>query len=130
LLRPRSSDWLEPDGAILTWGEFEREQPELAVAGRGLLYAFGVGLAYLATTRKDGAPRVHPVCVIQTGEGLYGMIVPSYKLADLRRDGRYALHSYPLPQNEDAFNLSGRGLERTDQALRDAVIDAFIHEIG
>ena len=115
---------------MLTWGEFSAQEPDLAEAGRSLFYVFGVGLAYLATTRKDGAPRVHPVCVVQTGAGLFGLIVPSYKLADLRRDGRYALHSYPLPQNEDAFNLSGRAEERTGQAQRDTVIDAFIHEVG
>ncbi len=42
----------------MSWSELEREAPELA--------AFGVqrltrGVAYLATVRKDGSPRVHPV---------------------------------------------------------------------
>jgi hypothetical protein len=115
---------------MLTWGEFRRADTELADDGRGLFYFFGVGLAFLATTRMDGAPRVHPICVVQTGDGLYGLIIPSYKLADLRRDGRYALHSYPLPHNEDAFNVSGKAEVRTDAGLRDSVIDAFIHEAG
>ena len=115
---------------MLTWREFETAEPEIAEAGRSLLYFFDVGLAFLATTRRDGVPRLHPICVIQTGDGLYGLIVPSPKLADLRRDGRYALHSYPLPHNEDAFNLTGHAEERPDPALRDAVIDAFIREPG
>jgi hypothetical protein len=115
---------------MLTWNDFQHAEPELAEAGRALLYFFGVGLAFLATTRRSGAPRLHPICVIQTGEGLYGLIVPSYKLADLRRDGRYALHSYPLPHNEDAFNLSGRAEEREEARLRASVIDAFIGEAG
>jgi len=115
---------------MLTWGEFRRADAELADAGRELMYFFGVGLAFLATTRKRGAPRLHPICVVQTGEGLYGLIIPSYKLSDLRRDGRYALHSYPLPHNEDACNLAGRVEVREEAALRDSVIEAFIGEAG
>src|SRR4029079_5505835 len=39
---------------MLTWREFDEQQPELAAAGRGLLYQHGVGLAFLATIRGDG----------------------------------------------------------------------------
>jgi hypothetical protein len=39
---------------MLTWGEFALERPELAEAGRRMLYQFGVGLAFLATVRADG----------------------------------------------------------------------------
>ncbi len=46
----------------ITWGEFEQAQPGLAEAGGALLYQFGVGLALLATVRRDGGPRVHPMC--------------------------------------------------------------------
>ena len=35
--------------------KFETHAPEIAEAGRKLLYQFGVGLAFLATVRKDGA---------------------------------------------------------------------------
>ncbi|MGH2405330.1 MAG: pyridoxamine 5'-phosphate oxidase family protein, partial [bacterium] len=51
-------------------------------------------MAYLATLRGDGAPRVHPVTPI-VGEGrLFLFMEPtSPKGHDLRRDGRYALHS-------------------------------------
>jgi hypothetical protein len=42
----------------VAWGEFERAQPGLAEAGRVLLYQDGVGLAFLATVRADGGPRV------------------------------------------------------------------------
>ncbi len=115
---------------MLTWGDFRRAEPELAEAGRGLFYHFGVGLAFLATTRKDGAPRLHPICVVMAGDGLYGLIIPSLKLDDLRRDGRYALHSYPLPDNEDAFYVAGRVEERPDATTRSAVIEAFLREPG
>jgi hypothetical protein len=45
---------------MVTWHEFVVAEPELAEAGRSLLFQFGVGLAFLATVRKDGAPRLHP----------------------------------------------------------------------
>jgi hypothetical protein len=50
-------------------------------------------VAYLATVKKDGGPRVHPVTPI-IGEGrLFLFMEPtSPKGHDLRRDGRYALH--------------------------------------
>ena len=117
-------------GHILRWHEFLESAPDLAQAGRDLLYHFGVGLAFLATTRPDGGPRVHPICVVQAGEGLYGLIIPSLKLNDLRRDGRYSLHSYPQEHNEDAFYLTGRAEERPDPNVRDAVIAAFLAEPG
>ena len=92
---------------MITWGAFEDERPDLAAAGRALLYQFGVGLAFLATTRADGGPRVHPMCPVLTDRALYAFIVPSPKRADLHRDGRYAMHSFPADDNEDAFSVSG-----------------------
>ena len=115
---------------MLRWGEFRREQAELADAGRALLCQFGVGLAFLGTVRPDGGPRLHPICVIVTDEALYGLIIPSPKLADLRRDGRYALHSYPSPDNEDAFYLSGSVEVRSDADIRRSAIDAFLTQPG
>jgi hypothetical protein len=47
---------------MLTWAEFAHARPELAEAGRRLLYQFGVGLGFLATVRADGGPRLHPMC--------------------------------------------------------------------
>ena len=47
---------------MATWMEFENDAPDIAAAGRQMLYQFGVGLALLATLRKDGAPRLHPIC--------------------------------------------------------------------
>jgi len=102
---------------MIAWGAFTSERPDLAEAGRGLLYQFGVGLAFLATTRADGAPRVHPMCPLVTEDGLYAFIVPSPKRNDLHRDGRYAMHSFPADENEDAFSLAGRARQVTDPAL-------------
>jgi hypothetical protein len=41
---------------VLSWAEFQRLRPDLAEAGRRLLYQFGVGLGFLATVRADGGP--------------------------------------------------------------------------
>jgi hypothetical protein len=46
----------------MRWSGFEGASPELAVAGKGLFAQFGVGLAYLATIRSDGAPHLRPMC--------------------------------------------------------------------
>ncbi len=92
---------------MVTWGGFSLERPDLAEAGRGLLYQFGVGLAFLATVRRDGGPRVHPMCPMLTDDGLFAFIVASPKRDDLVRDGRYAMHAFPADDNEDAFSLTG-----------------------
>ena len=69
---------------MASWDEFEQRQPGLATAGHALFYQFGVGLAFLATVRRDGGPRVHPMCPLIHGGGLFAFIVPGPKQADLR----------------------------------------------
>ena len=104
---------------MITWTEFERQQPALADAGRRQLYQVGIGLAFLATIRPDGGPRVHPVCPVISDAGLHLLIVAGPKRQDLRRDGRYALHSEtsPPPRQDDGFALIGRAREVTDAAV-------------
>ncbi len=92
---------------VVLWGDFRRLRPDLAEAGRRLLYQFGVGLGFLGTVRGDGGPRIHPICPLLTDDGLYAFLAPSLKRDDLHRDPRYALHSFPSPQNEDAFYVTG-----------------------
>ena len=104
------------------WAEFEAAAPEMAAAGRTLLYQYGPGLGFLATIRADGAPRVHPLCP-HVGEGRLWVFVgaPSPKLGDLRRDGRYALHSFPCVDVDDEFYVAGTATECTDAGLVRAV---------
>jgi hypothetical protein len=113
---------------MLTWGEFERAEPALASAGRELLYRVGVGLAYLSTVRRDGGPRLHPVCPLIAGDGMYLFLIPSPKRADLLRDGRFALHSFPAPNNEDAFYLTGVAERRDDPAVREVAAAVWFRE--
>jgi hypothetical protein len=103
--------------AMLTWGAFAEQAPELAEAGRALLYQFGPGLAYLATVRPDGGPRLHPVCVNLVEGGLYSLVVPSPKRLDLLRDGRFALHSFSSPTVDDEFFLAGRAIHHENASL-------------
>lgn len=113
---------------MITWREFKAEQPGLARQGAGLLYHFGVGLAFLATVRADGGPRLHPMCPLVHDGGLYAFIVPGPKQADLHRDGRYALHSFPCPDNEDAFYCTGRAHVVEDEDTRQALAHLFVSE--
>jgi hypothetical protein len=114
----------------VTWAAFEREQPDLAEAGRALLYQFGVGLAFLATVRPDGGPRVHPMCPVLLDAGVFALIVPSPKRDDLLRDRRYALHAFPAEDNEDAFYLTGVAEPVSDPSTSAAVRRRFLDERG
>jgi hypothetical protein len=116
---------------MATWAEFEAAAPEMAAEGRRLLYQFGPGLGFLATVRPDGGPRLHPICPIVAEGGLYAFIVPSPKCGDLRRDGRYALHSFPPADVDDEFCVTGRAVEVDDTDVRLAVAAAYhapVHE--
>src|SRR5207247_10768387 len=103
---------------MVTWKEFAASAPALAEAGRSLLNQFGVGLAFLATVRKDGAPRLHPVCPVLSDGGLFVLITPtSPKRHDLARDGRYALQTFPQPKpGSDEFYVTGSARAVDDAA--------------
>jgi hypothetical protein len=113
---------------MATWGDLIKERPDLAEAGKGLFYQFGVGLAFLATVDRTGRPRVHPMCPLLHEDGLFGFIVPSPKQSDLRRDGLYSMHSFPSPQNEDAFYVSGQASLVEDHSLRKTLSEQFVTE--
>jgi Pyridoxamine 5'-phosphate oxidase len=74
----------------MSWKILEDQSPALAQFGMQRLNG---KVAYLATLRKDGSPRVHPMTPI-IGEGhLFVFMEPtSPKGHDLQRDGRYAIH--------------------------------------
>jgi hypothetical protein len=113
---------------VATWGELRAARPDLAEAGTALLYQFGVGLGFLATVRKDGGPRVHPMCPLLTDDGLYALLVPSPKCDDLRRDGRYALHGFPRPDDEDAVYLTGTATVVDDAGACRTLLEQFVAE--
>lgn len=114
--------------AGLPWGAFAAERPDLAEAGRSLLYQFGVGLAFLATVRVDGGPRLHPFCPVVDADGLYAFLIPSPKRDDLHRDRRYAMHSFPAEDGEDAFSTTGTADRVPEGAVRARLEERFVAE--
>jgi hypothetical protein len=115
---------------MVTWNQFADEEPALAQAGIDQLFQYGVGLAILATIRRDGAPRLHPVCPVLSQSHLYVLIQPnSPKRLDLERDGCYALQAFPQARpDSDEFYLSGTARLIDDPAIRTAVLsDAKYH---
>ena len=117
----------------LTWAGFAEKEPALAKRGRVLLYPFGddqVALGFLATTRADGGPRVHPVCPALLGGGLYVFVIgASPKRADLARDGRYALHCFPAQKDDESFYCTGPAREISDARARAAAVPGFAHAV-
>ena len=107
---------------MLSWSDFGNRAPEIAEAGRNLIHRHGIGLAFLATLRKDGAPRMHPICPTVFEGGLYALIGPTHKQRDLIRDGRFALHSFPCAEVDDEFLVMGRARHIDDPNLRARVL--------
>lgn len=98
-------------------------------AAEALLYQHGLGLGFLATVRSDGGPRVHPICPMLAGE-LYAFVVPGPKLADLRRDHRFALCSETCapPRHDDNVYISGAAVEVDDSSLRERLTQQLLDE--
>ena len=102
----------------MSWKDLENAAPELATFG---LKRFEIGVAYLATVRQDGAPRVHPVTPILGQGHLFLFMEPtSPKGHDLRRDGRYALHSAVSDPNGTSgeFIVTGSAKFIVDPVMR------------
>lgn len=129
---------------VVTWGEFVGEAPELgAVAGR--LWAGVVALdrggevpvggtvfavAYLATVRRDGAPRLHPFCPIVAGGRLFAAIPRSSpKGWDLRRDPRCVVHALPGP-DDDEVCIRARAHEVSDDPSSRALVREVVGRSG
>jgi hypothetical protein len=114
-------------GEPRSWERFAAEAPDLAAAGHALLYQYGPGLGYLATVRPDGDPRLHPVCPLVTHGGLWVFVVDrSPKVHDLRRDGRFALHTFPADEVDDEFFVAGVARPVTDEALEAEVLEVYL----
>jgi hypothetical protein len=112
------------------WASFQVEEPGLAAKGRHLFYMYGVGMGFLGTVRRDGGPRVHPICPILVDDALFALIIPGPKLGDLRRDNRFALHGLtsPPPRQDDAFYITGTVAEVRDRGIWDRVASQFLAE--
>lgn len=110
-----------------SWTVLEEHAPEIAAAGRGLFDQHV--LAYLATTRADRSPRVHPVVpILADGELFVAIGDWSPKWRDLRRDPRCVLHALPGAR-DDEFVLRCRANEAPEsiETVR-AVASHAIHD--
>lgn len=108
---------------MTSWTEFAQQAPELAAFGQA---RFQTGVAYLATVRADGGPRVHPVTPI-IGQQLFLFMEPtSPKGKDLQRDGRYTLHCAVEDSGGGGgeFYVRGRATLSDDPALREQAVRA------
>jgi hypothetical protein len=82
---------------MASWGEIERDAPELAREARTLLEAHVHKT--IATLRADGSPRISGIeakFISEAGIGedlWFGSMPRSRKGADLARDPRFSLHS-------------------------------------
>lgn len=102
----------------MSWEDFEASDPELATAGAERLSG---GYAFLATTRQDGSPRVHPISPLVGKGHLFVFMDPaSPKGHDLRRDDRYALHAaVGSGKSQAEFLVTGRATSVEDPDARD-----------
>ena len=108
------------------WSDLEAAEPAMAATARRLFWIPGFGLGYLATVRRDGGPRIHPINISIVDGRLVAFIVPSPKLDDLRRDGRYALHAPGSDTENDEVMVAGRAVVRDgDAGFRAAAVAAM-----
>jgi general stress protein 26 len=115
----------------MSWQELANDKPELAAFGAERLLDSEV--AYLATVRKDGSPRVHPVTPIIGDGRLFVFMEPtSPKGHDLRRNGRYAMHCQVADSEggKGEFFLSGRAQLVEDAAVRETAVRAASHDVA
>ena len=84
-----------------------------------------MGVAYIATTAKDGSARVHPFTPLIGGGRLLAFIGKhTVKYGNLRRDSRCAIHAV-LGKDDEEFMIIGRAVVSNDWATRmQAAIEA------
>ncbi len=100
---------------MAAWGEFALSAPELADRGARRL---GVGVAYIATSAKDGSPRIHPFTPLIGGGRLLAFIAKhTVKYGNLLRDPRCAIHAV-LGENDEEFLIIGRAVLSDDWATQ------------
>ena len=103
---------------MLTWQEFEKAAPEMARFGAQRM---SERVMYIGTVRKDGYPRVHPITPFVSSGHLFAFMEPtSPKGYDLRRDGRFVIHSLvkDMHGSDGEFSITGRATFLNDPQMR------------
>jgi hypothetical protein len=111
---------------VTDWNQLRAEAPETAAVFERRLDA--TGLALLASLRADGSPRISPLePLLHDGQLWLGMMPGSTKVADLRRDPRFCLHTATTDKDvtDGDAKLWGDAVGVDDQASLDAYAAAF-----
>ena len=109
------------------WDTFATAEPEMAAVLRKILE--WIPISYIATVRRDGAPRVHPFCPIFARGRMFIAVTPtSPKRWDLAHDGRYAMHALP-GKDDGEFYMTGRATLVDDDDMRQAVVEGAGHTV-
>lgn len=131
-------------GCVSRWAEFETQAPDVAAVAHRLwpgvialsrgdpvpLGADSFAIAYLATVRRDGAPRLHPFCPVVAGGRLLAVIPRSSpKGHDLRRDPRCVIHAMPGP-DDDELCIRATATEVTADPQALAVVRGVVARSG
>ena len=131
---------------MAAWSTIHRQAPDIAAVATRLWpgpfaldrelpvptgqHTFSV--AYLATVRRDGAPRLHPFCPIVADGRLFAAIPRgSPKGWDLRRDPRCVIHATPGP-DDDELCIRAAASDVTADADTTALVQAVVarSEVG
>jgi len=100
---------------MTTWQGFADAAPDLVERGAALL---GVGVAYIATTSRDGSPRVHPFTPLLEGGRLLALIGKhTVKYGNLLRDPRCSVHAV-LGESDEEFMIVARVVLSDDSSTR------------
>lgn len=116
---------------MVTWEQFADEEPAFAAAVWARFAATKHHV--LATLRRDGSPRVSGTEVRIAGPNLtVGSMLDAVKAADLRRDGRFALHANPGDGSTSGGDakLAGVAAEITDPQLKAASLEGLDGDPG
>jgi hypothetical protein len=105
---------------MVRWRDIETAEPVFAVRVQALFDAHKHKT--IATLRKDGSPRISGIeCNFDVGQVWLGMMLGSFKAADVMRDPRVAIHS--ASEDSDGTSdwpgdakLAGRLVEVKDEA--------------
>jgi hypothetical protein len=129
---------------VSKWAAFEAEAAEMAAFASRLwpgVIALARGdpvrsgaasfaVAYLATVRPDGAPRVHPFCPVIAGGRLFAAIPRSSpKGHDLRRDPRCVIHAMP-GADDDELCIRAAAADVTAEAGTVALVRSVVARSG
>jgi hypothetical protein len=107
---------------MASWSELEASADDLTGSARKLFINCTPewGIALLGTSRRNGSPRIGPLCTYVL-DGRFYVTVEGQKELDLQRDPRYFLHSY-WGDDQDECALSGEARPPASADERDRLV--------